>query len=451
MKKRYESPIITKNISGFSNKFGKSQKLDIIDNIDGVPVTKLLKEYGSPLFVFSEDKIRKRYRRFLNAFKRYYPKTKFAWSYKTNYLKTITAIYHDEGSMAEVVSEFEYHKAKRMGIDPKDIIYNGPFKTESSLIEATKDGAKIHIDHFDELSTLEKISDKLGIKPNVAIRVNMDTGIYPQWSRFGFNYDNGEALRAIHRIVKNGRLNLIGLHTHIGTFILSPDAYKKALSRLVELYNVLKDEHNITIKYIDLGGGFPSKNQLKAQYLPTALSIPSVEQYAETITEYLLDNFSYDDGPELYFETGRALIDEAGYLLTTVHATKRMPDSRRALIIDAGVNLLFTSFFYDIKVAAVKEHHGTMENSMIYGPLCMNIDVIRESIQLPYLTPGDNLVLHPAGAYGVTQWMQFIMMRPNVVMIKKNKEIVKIRRAETIDDVEAPEILPKEFALLEEI
>ena len=451
MKKRYESPIITKNISGFSNKFGRANKLNIIDNIDGIQVKDLLEKYGSPLFVFSEKTIRSRYRRYLQAFKKYYPKTRFAWSYKTNYLQTIAAIYHDEGSIAEVVSDFEYEKAKRLGIEPKNIIYNGPFKTDESLKKALKEGAKVHIDHFDELSAIERIARELNIKPKVAIRINMDTGIAPQWSRFGFNYDNEEALRAIKRIYTNKLLELNGLHTHIGTFILSPDAYKNALKKLTDLYNKAVNEYGFNIEYIDLGGGFPSQNQLKAQYLPSSVIIPSIEQYAEKITQHLLENFSTQDGPYLYFETGRALIDEAGYLLTTVHATKRMPDTRRAIIIDAGVNLLFTAFFYDISVSATKEYNGSMENSIIYGPLCMNIDVIRESIQLPYITPGDNLVLHPVGAYGVTQWMQFIQMRPSVVLISEDKKIYEIRRAETIDDVENAEILPERYALLEEI
>lgn len=451
MKERYESPIITKNISGFSNKFGTSSKLDILDNIDGVRVEKLLEEYGSPLFVFSERTIRKRFQRYLNAFKRYYPKTHFAWSYKTNYLQAIASIYHSEGSIAEVVSDFEYEKAKKLGVDPKDIIYNGPFKTEDSLRKALRDGSKVHIDHFDELSTIEKLAEELNIKPKVAIRINMDTGIAPQWSRFGFNYDNGEAERVIKRIHRNGKLILNGLHTHIGTFVLSPDAYKNALAKLINLYNLAQEKYDFKIEYLDLGGGFPSKNRLKAQYLPSAIAIPSIEQYAEKITDYLLDNFSAEDGPDLYFETGRALIDEAGYLLSTVHATKRMPDTRRAVILDAGVNLLFTSYFYDINILATKSYHGTMENSIIYGPLCMNIDVIRESIQLPYLTPGDNLVLHPVGAYGVTQWMQFIQMRPAVVLITEDRKVLKIRRAENIDDVENPEILPERYALIEEI
>ena len=450
MKERYESPTITKNISGFSNKFGTSLKMETMDNIDGIKIKDLIKEFKSPLFVFSEKTIRLRLQRYLNAFKKFYPKTKFAWSYKTNYLQTIAAIYHDEGSLAEVVSDFEYEKAKKLGVNPKDIIYNGPFKTKESLKKAIKEGAKIHIDHFDELSVMENLANELGIKPKVAIRVNMDTGIAPQWSRFGFNYDNGEAERAIKKIYNNKKLILNGLHTHIGTFILSPDAYKNALSKLINLYNKAQDDYGFKIEYLDLGGGFPSKNKLKAQYLPSSVIIPSIEQYAEKITEYLLDNFNTNNGPYLYFETGRALIDEAGYLITTVHATKRMPDTRRALIIDAGVNFLFTAFFYDINIIATKEYSSSMENSIIYGPLCMNIDVIRENIKLPYITPGDNLVLHPVGAYGVTQWMQFIQMRPNVVLITKDKKAVLIRKAETLEDVEAPEILPEKYALLED-
>lgn len=449
MREFYERPIIMKRMGGFLNKFSWNSKLDVIDKIDGNNVTDLLKEFGSPLFVFSEEKIRKQYKRFLYAFKSKYEKFQFAWSYKTNYLQTITSIYHTEGSIAEVVSEFEYKKAKKMGIEPCDIIYNGPYKSYESLIEATKDGAKIHIDHFEELLTLEKISDELNIKPKVAIRINMDTGIYPSWDRFGFNFENGEAKQAVKRIVQHNKMNFIGIHSHIGTFVISPDAYEKLTQKMVKFYKEIKEEFNITLEYIDLGGGLPSQNKLKSQYLPSSILIPSVEQYAEKITDVLIKNFDYNNGPKVFMEAGRALIDDAGYLLTTIHATKRLPDGRKAIILDGGVNILFTAYFYDLNVYPAQTYQGTMENTIIYGPLCMNIDVVRESILLPPFNTGDNLVLNPVGAYNVTQWMQFIQMRPAVVLINLNEKPVLIRRKETIEDVELPEILPDNYKLVE--
>ena len=450
MKALYERPVIQKNISGFANKFALSSRLDILDQIDGIPIRKLTEKFGSPLFVFSEKTIRQTCRRFLHAFKNRYPNVQFAWSYKTNYLKAITAIFHQEGSIAEVVSDFEYEKAKRMGVDPREIIYNGPFKEMKSLEKAVREGARIHIDNFEELLNLEKIYDTLQIKPKVAIRINMDTGIHPAWTRFGFNLENGEAEWCLRRIIKKGKMQLVGLHTHIGTFVVSTDAYAKATKKLVDLYFTLLEKYNIRLEYLDLGGGFPSKNKLKAQYLPATVATPSIEQYAEKITDVLLSHFPDENGPKIYLETGRAMIDEAGYLITEICGTQRLPDNRRALIADAGVNLMFTAFFYDLTVHPGQPYHGPLENTTIYGPLCMNIDVIRERIRLPHMNIGDLLVVHPVGAYCVTQWMQFIRMRPAVVLISSKKEPILIRRVETLDDVEAPEILPKEYCLVEE-
>jgi diaminopimelate decarboxylase len=141
-------------------------------------------------------------------------------------------------------------------------------------------------------------------------------------------------------------------------------------------------------------------------------------------------------------ETGRALVDEAGTLISSVVATKRQPDGRRGLVVDAGVNLLFTSFWYKHDVAAAQETPGVPEPTVIYGPLCMNIDVMRDSVNLPPLGVGDRLLFRNVGAYNVTQWMQFIAMRPAVVMISTDGQVGVIRRAEQLDDLASLEEVP---------
>jgi diaminopimelate decarboxylase len=146
--------------------------------------------------------------------------------------------------------------------------------------------------------------------------------------------------------------------------------------------------------------------------------------------------------PVLVLEAGRALVDSAGYLVTTVVASKRQPDGQRGLILDAGVNLLFTSFWYNHTVMPAQEVRGTAEPTILYGPLCMNIDVMRESVKLPPLAAGERLVFSNVGAYNTTQWMQFITLRPAIVMIGVNGEPTLIRRAESVDDLNALEQVP---------
>jgi diaminopimelate decarboxylase len=271
----------------------------------------------------------------------------------------------------------------------------------------------------------------------------MDVGIYPLWDRFGFNYENGEAWQAITRVLAAPRLKLVGLHTHIGTYVMSAEAYRIAASKLAWLAKRLRDQHNHHVEYVDLGGGFASHNTLIGQYLPAEDVVPTIEQYADAISSGLLEHApSPSDFPLLILETGRALIDDAGYLLTTVVASKRLADGRRATVIDAGVNILFTSFWYKHKISLVRDHGPSSEDTVLFGPLCMNIDMIREQITLPPVQKGDRLVVHSVGAYNMTQWMQFITLRPNVVMILENGEAALVRKAETLDYILDREQMP---------
>ena len=135
-----------------------------------------------------------------SAFKTRYPKVQFAWSYKTNYLNAVCNIFHQEGSWAEVVSGFEFEKALETVCREAKLFSTVPKNRKKIWNVPLNIGSLIHIDHFDELYLLI-LKPKTNKKARVAIRVNMDTGIYPIWDRFGFNYENGEAWNAINRIM----------------------------------------------------------------------------------------------------------------------------------------------------------------------------------------------------------------------------------------------------------
>lgn len=440
-KLKYEKPVISKITAGVPNKFGLPARQKIIGEIDGVPVEKLISEYGSPLFVFSEKTIRNQYSDARRAFETRYPKVQFAWSYKTNYLDAVCRIFHDEGAWAEVVSGFEFEKALALGVKGSQILFNGPDKSAGDLERAIEHNACIHIDHFDELYLLMEVAKKLDKMARVAIRVNMDTGIYPMWDRFGFNYENGEAWSAVNRIMLSEKLELVGLHTHIGTYIMAASAYAIAASKLANLFMATHRKFNHWMKYIDLGGGFASGNTLKGAYMPGIETCPSFDEYAEAITNALISSeIPHEHLPALFLETGRAMIDDAGYLLTTVLANKRSSIGRRNLVIDAGVNLLFTSFWYNLGIYPSKPAPEYLEDTTIYGPLCMNIDVIRDAINFPHVNTGDQLVIERVGAYNVTQWMQFITYRPNVVLIDLNGAPCIIKKKEDLETLKESEI-----------
>ncbi|ETR72805.1 MAG: Diaminopimelate decarboxylase [Candidatus Magnetoglobus multicellularis str. Araruama] len=444
-KKIYVKPSIKKQESGRMNKFGSVFHRNYRDSIDGAKIDDIVANHGSPVFVISETAIRNQYRTLYREFSSKYPQVQFTWSYKTNYLDAVCCVFHQEGEIAEVVSEFEYQKARRLGVPGNKIIYNGPLKSKASLTVAFEENAIVNLDNFDEVLRAEEIASNLGKKVDVGIRLNMDTGIYPQWSRFGFNLENQSAYEAAKRIHMSKHLSLNGLHSHIGTFILEPSAYAVQVKKMVELRRSLETELDISIDYLDFGGGFPSKNKLKGTYLPPEISVPPLENYIDAITSTLLSNLSPEEYPTVYMETGRGMIDEAGYLITTVEGVKRMPDGLKSYIIDAGVNILYTSNWYNYKVELDRAIPGNYENAIIYGPLCMNIDIVLENASLPPLPKGTRLILSPMGAYNVTQWMQFISYRPAIVMVMDDGSVEQIRRPEILDDIVGPETIPEKL------
>lgn len=439
----YERPSIQRHRSGWMNKLGGVPALQVEDSIGGVPVEELVEAYGSPQFVYTQSTIEDRTRELHDELARRWPQVQLAWSYKTCYLDAVCQVFHREGSWAEVVSGMEFDKALRNGQPASRIVFNGPSKTRAELRKAFTGGAIVNIDHYDELSLAEEVARELGRVVEVGIRLNLSGGSTPRWGRFGFALESGQAWDAVRRMQGGGALKLVGLHAHMGTFVLDGAAYREGAAKIAAFANRLRQEQGVHLRYLDLGGGFASAARLKAQYLPSEQSTPSMAQYAEAITAGLTAlETPHAEAPLLILETGRALVDEAGTMIATVIATKRLPDGRRALVLDAGLSILFTSFWYKHQIVPCTQPHGTPEPTIIYGPLCMNIDVVRDSIMLPPLEVGSRVLIKPVGAYNVTQSMQFIKLRPAVSMVSPSGEHAEIRRAETLEDLVEPESLP---------
>lgn len=439
----YVRPTLVRHQAGLMNKMGPGRSQPPVTAIGGVAVEELVAAHGSPLFVYDEQVMRDRWTALHDALARRHDRVALAWSHKTCPLDAVCAIYHQQGALAEVVSGMEYRKARRAGVPIGRIVYNGPHKDEESLREALLGGARVHIDHHDELAACERIAAAEGIRPKVGIRLNLRTAAAPAWDRFGFGLESGQAWDAVRRLLAGGQLALDGLHCHLGTFVQDPRAYGEAARKVVAFANRLWRELGILVDCLDLGGGFASALRLRSQYLPSEESTPSFDDYAAQITDALggLDR-PPGPGPLLLLETGRALIDPAGSLVCTVVAHKQLPDGRAAVVVDAGVNLLFTAFWYQHRLAPAQPAAGPAQPTMVYGPLCMNIDVVGQNVMLPPLPLGARIVISPVGAYNLSQSMQFIQLRPAVVLVGPGGRHAPMRRREQLDDLVGPECRP---------
>lgn len=445
IKKPYIKPTIVRHVSGGDvNKFGRPPQAVPMRSLEGHQVEELANKYGSPLFVLSVSQLRRKYQELDRAFRTRYPKFQIAYSYKTNYLKSVCSLLHKEGAWAEVVSGFEYDIAANLDVPGPQIVFNGPYKTREELKRAFEAGSMVNIDNYDEMQVIEDIADELGQKLDVGLRINMDLND-PPWHKFGFNVECGHAFEAVKRAMTGGKLNVVGLHIHTGTYVDDVSVYARAARGMVDFYSYIHTQLGVKLKYWDLGGGYASQNTLHWAYLPAEQTCPSFDQYAEAICPVLMSAPVHpDDLPLLLIEPGRALVDEPFSLITKVVAQKRLPNGQRAIVLDTGMNMMSSVQWYRYRFKTSQDLGVTLENTIVYGGLCMNIDVINPSVSLPPVRRDDLLVVPYVGAYNLSQSWQFIFLRPAVIAVDENG-IQVIKKAETREFVQEYEILPENY------
>ncbi len=407
-------------------------------NISDTKINEFAEKYGLPLFVFSADSIKKNLETFKAVFSDKYPKVVVAYSYKVNYLPGILEVIHKQGAWAEVASGFEYEIARKMHVLGKSIVFNGPYKKKEELQKAIDEGALINVDHFDEINQLEEIAFALGKTINIGIRLNMEVGIDQLPDRFGFNLDSGEAAQIVKRCSEKELLNICGLHVHLTSYIVEKEsednipakgikliwpkdheAYRKAAEKMVHFAKEIREKFGVNIEYLDMGGGFPT--------------VDVISPYVGAIVEPIIQGFNKSDLPVLILEPGRAIVSDAADLITTVVAAKDFPNGQRAVVVDAGINLLPTSYWKFQDIECLKNSDTALQETLVYGPLCLQTDIIAKT-ELPQLSAGDRLLIKNVGAYNIPQSSTFIYPRPTVLLID-GKDIRIIKKREEIKDL----------------
>lgn len=401
-------------------------------------IHRLIQKYGSPLFIVYSEKIKSNLEQFKAEFSAKYPKVTVAYSYKVNYLPEVLKIIHHSGAWAEVASGFEYEIARRLDVPGNSIVYNGPFKTDQELERAIGENAIVNADHLDEIRHLEAIASKLGREIDIGIRLNMEVGIDQLPDRFGFNIESGEALETVKRCKKNGLLNIKGLHVHLTSYIIEKEsednipargirliwpkgegAYKKAAEKIVLFAKEITQEFGIKVDYLDMGGGFPA--------------VEGITSYVDAIVGPVLNAIKDDKLPDLILEPGRAVVANAVDLCTTVAAVKLLSGGQRAVVVDSGINVLPTSFWKYQDIELLSEREGGEEETIVYGPLCLQTDIISKTM-LPQLKPGDVLMVKNVGAYNIPQSSTFIYPLPPVALIE-NDSVRLIRRKQKVEEI----------------
>jgi diaminopimelate decarboxylase len=446
-------------------------------HVGGVDSRALARQHDTPLFVFSEPRIRANVARLQRAAERVERPVRFFYASKANSNMAVLKAVLDAGIDVEVNSGGELFKALRAGFRPAQIIFNGTSKTEAEIDEAVAAGIySINADSLYEIELIEARARRLGKRARVTLRLVPEIGTRSHLglqtalmtSKFGIT--SAEVLSAFRRALEDpAHLHVAGIHIHVGSQTPDVEPFAAAFKTMWEHLLTIHRESGHVLEHINLGGGIPvnylrdssqaddlpapEREMLGAELEPSdvlAAALRAARDSArEAGAEHLLE------GVTILLEPGRSVIADAGVLLTTVRNIKRRPETGDVwLLTDAGFNLLLSMSTYKWYYHLVSASRADAPHDAEYklaGPLCDSGDVyfdIERGGRLPDyrrlpagVRPGELLALLNTGAYTIAQMFPYNgRPLPAVVMVREGGGADLVRRRDTYEDLLAGDI-----------
>jgi diaminopimelate decarboxylase len=399
---------------------------------DGVPLAQLAAAEGTPLYVYSAATIAERYRAIDQAFASHPHAIHYAL--KANSTLAIARLLRRLGSAADANSGGEIEVALRAGFIPDQIVFTGVGKTCAELERAIDLGVRtINAESRGELERIDALSRARGIRTRVALRVNpdIDARSHPHIStglsinKFGIGLDD---VRELGRwVAAQSGLELVGLHSHVGSQITDLTPLRRSAAALVTLARELHDD-GVAIEHLDLGGG------LGISY--DGSPAPTARDYADALLPAVRDT-----GYSIVLEPGRAVVGPAGVLLASVVDVKDRPNGRTFVILDAGMTELMRPMLYSAfhRIEPVAESGAPEIEADIVGPLCETSDTLGRDRRLARPRPGDLMAVLDAGAYGAVMASNYNRRTLPAEVLVEDGSYRVIRRRQTIDDLLALE------------
>jgi diaminopimelate decarboxylase len=387
-------------------------------------------EFGSPLYVYDDQRIRDQYGKLVRAFHR--SDVRFFYACKALTNVNILRIMHELGSGIDCVSINEVKLAIRAGVEPDKIIFTPNGVGLAEYLEATALNVNINIDNLDLLQQFGCHFESaypviIRLNPHIMAGGNIKIATGHVDSKFGISIDQ---IDQIITIAKQTGVKVKGLHLHTGSEIKEVDVFIKGLELILELTHHFPD-----LTVVDLGGGF--KVPYKSEEKGTDMQLLG-EKMAETFGA-----FKQKTGRafQVWFEPGKFLVSECGYFLVKANILKQAP-SRIFVGVDSGFNHLIRPMFYDAyhKITNISNPSGLLHTYNIVGNIC-ETDTFAWDRELNEVRPDDILLFNNAGAYGFEMSSRFnSRCRPAEVLVK-NGRLKLIRRRETFDDVIAGQVI----------
>ncbi len=408
--------------------------------IGGCDAVELVKEYGTPLYVFDENTLRGMCREFKSEFGQRYEDTTVMFASKACLNRSIASILKEEGVGLDVVSAGEYSIAESVNF-PADMIYlHGNNKSVEELKTALRNRfARIVVDGFDELKLLAKLAGETGYIPDILLRItpgvdahthaHITTGV--SGSKFGFPLFDAD--RAVSMAMSLESLNLVGLHCHIGSLINETQPYIEAIDVMLDFASQMERKYGFELEELDLGGGFPVRYTVNSPNVKIAA-------FAEAIVSRLINRCNALDMPlpSLTIEPGRAIVARAGVALYRVGMTKDISGLKHYISVDGGMADNIRPALYEAEYEAVIANKAAAEDTdtvTIAGKFCESGDILIKEIKLPAAAYGDIIAVPVCGAYCILMASNYnASLKPAIVMVKEGVARI-IRKRDTLQDL----------------
>lgn len=417
--------------------------------IGGCDTVALAEKYGTPLYVMDEGDIRKNCKIYAEAMKKYYDGNGLVlYASKALSCKYMYKIAAEEGLGVDTVSGGEIYTALSAGFPPEKIYFHGNNKTEEELDLAIKNNIGcIVADNCDELDRIEEIAEKYGKTVKIMFRITPGVDAHTHDfirtgqidSKFGAAIETGAAEKLFEYAVTKKNIKIEGVHCHIGSQIFELEPFCAAAEIMMNFIKNVRDKFGISIKELNLGGGFGIKYTNKDNPI-------DYDKFIEAVSKVVKEKAREIgiDCPFILMEPGRSIVAPSGITLYTVGTVKRIEGVRNYVCVDGGMGDNPRYILYEAEYDAVlanRVNDKKEETVTVAGKCCESGDIVIKDIMLPKASRGDLLAVLATGAYNYSMASNYNRIpRPPIVMAKDGEARLAVKR-ETYEDIIANDLI----------
>lgn len=428
--------------------FGSMKVEDNQLSIGGVKAVDLIKEYGSPLYVFDEELIRNYCRDYRKYFKCEENSNRVAFAGKAFLTVQMCKLLKEENMSLDVVSGGELYTAYKAGFPLERVMFHGNNKTLDEIELGVKLGVgNFVVDNHYEMEALNKIAKSYGKVQNIYLRITpgidahthdyIKTGQID--SKFGFAPVGTVIEDAVEKAIQLENINLAGIHCHIGSQIFELEPYEDAVEFMLDLIKKIEKNYDYFIKEVDFGGGF-------GIYYSKGDKPRTTKEYCETIVNKVDEvcKRTGQERPILTIEPGRSIVANSGTTLYTIGSVKEIPGVRTYAAVNGGMTDNIRPALYNAEyecVIANRVEGDKTQTVTVAGKCCESGDILLENVELPGVYSGDTLAVLTTGAYGYSMSNNYNRIpKPAVVMVNDGQARLVCKR-ETYEDIIRNDIL----------